>query len=40
MKIDVLTGLPHGFLSLNAVSKDCMSATEFVTEKLRDLVLS
>ena len=38
--LQVLNGLPHGFLSLGNLSKDCQMAVDFITEKLRDIILS
>ncbi|XP_059082509.1 hormone-sensitive lipase-like [Tigriopus californicus] len=38
--LEVLSGLPHGFLSLTGMSKDCALAVEHITEKMRDIVLT
>jgi hormone-sensitive lipase len=33
--LDVLGGLPHGFLSLNGLSTDCRAAVDLVTKRLK-----
>jgi hormone-sensitive lipase len=36
--LDVLGGLPHGFLSLNGLSHECRIAVDLVTFKLKELL--
>ncbi len=38
--LQVLRGLPHGFLCLGDLSKDCRASTDFIAEKLRDIILA
>ena len=40
VELEVFSGIPHGFLSLSPASKDCSDAVDFITEKLRDFILS
>ena len=40
VRLDVLSGLPHGFLSLTNMSKDCAKAVDYIAGKLRDIILS
>ena len=36
--LDVLGGLPHGFLSLNGMSAECKTAVDLLTLKLKELL--
>lgn len=36
--VDVMSGLPHGFLSLNSISRECQMAVDYLTGRLRDIV--
>ena len=40
VKLEVLNGLPHGFLSLANLSKECHAAVSHLMEKIRDIILS
>ena len=40
VRLEVLSGLPHGFLSLNSFSRECQSAVDYILERIRDVVLA
>lgn len=40
VRLEVLGGLPHGFLSLGGFSKDCKAAVGHLLEKIRDALIS
>jgi acetyl esterase/lipase len=38
--LNVLSGLPHGFLSLNSISKEAQLAVDFISKKIQNMIIS
>jgi len=38
--IDILEGLPHGFLSINGISGKCRTAVNLITQRMKSLMPS
>ena len=40
VKLEIMPGMPHGFLAFGAMSTECQMGVDHVTKKIRDLIKS